>query len=438
MPKRVIDGDALWTSNKLADVRREYQAEYPYLLPLALGNGTFECDPRLIWRTCYCYGRAHVTTEIVAAILDEFVRVKLLFRWQGDDGKTYGYWIGIDKTGRLPPPSRSPHERRGPEVPADRLAAFLAEPNGQPMANQRSGDGALGLGIGSGLGLGSDSASGGGSLLHSSLRPSGEDRSGGARGRAPAEKSETGRESIPQNPNAGGKPPSSPKVPAGRATSPSATKAKQGQPAVKRNPAAPAEVGVRRVDFGPKQTKQPAAPHQAASPVPAEVVVSVAAEPQDDDPAYFSKKFSREMHPPRVTDGNFDAMDFAFTLEEDFAGLSPKEVRRVVYYCFRASAKKKAYWTSKKANIDSPARLEQALAQMVVQVPEDFYLSGSILQPVPIADLNCTKCGGSGAITVDHPAYPGAPGLFQASETCECVRPHPAPWRIDFNNGLAA
>lgn len=65
------------------------------------------------------------------------------------------------------------------------------------------------------------------------------------------------------------------------------------------------------------------------------------------------------MHPLRVSDGDFDAMDFAFTLRDEFAGFTPKEVRRIAE-----------------------------------QVPEDFYVSGGVMQPIPIPDPDCKLWSG--------------------------------------------
>ena len=43
MPKRVVDGEAVWTSRKLKMIEPEWvRGEYTNLLPLALANGVFE------------------------------------------------------------------------------------------------------------------------------------------------------------------------------------------------------------------------------------------------------------------------------------------------------------------------------------------------------------------------------------------------------------
>ena len=103
MPKRVLDGEGLWRSDKLAQVKPpSRRAEYANLVPLALANGTFEAGSRRIWSTVYSCNRPDVSAKDVEEILAEFERVKLLFRWtDAATGKMWGYWIGIDKPGRL-------------------------------------------------------------------------------------------------------------------------------------------------------------------------------------------------------------------------------------------------------------------------------------------------------------------------------------------------
>jgi hypothetical protein len=170
MPKRICDGEGIWKSDKIAQVEpARYRAEYANLLPLALANGSFECNARAIWAACYGYNRPDVTPEDVVAILDEFERVKLLFRWTVV-GKTWGFWVGIDKPGRLPSEARQRerHEKTGEIVPQDKLRDFLGEPTGsqpetigKPIGSLGFGFG-VGSGFGPGFGLGNGSGNGSG------------------------------------------------------------------------------------------------------------------------------------------------------------------------------------------------------------------------------------------------------------------------------------
>jgi hypothetical protein len=151
MPKRVLDGEGLWRSEKLARVQPEkFRAEYANQLPLAHANGVFECDARRVWAEVYAFNRPEVSITDVEAIQAEFERVGMFFRWKASDGKTWGYWVGIERPGRLPPASRlkTRHETLGPEPPESALKAYVDShrlPDGQPMV-------ALGFGLGSGKG----------------------------------------------------------------------------------------------------------------------------------------------------------------------------------------------------------------------------------------------------------------------------------------------
>lgn len=129
MPKRIVDGEALWTSDKLLRLPVKYRAEFANLIPLASASGSFEADGQKIWRAVYSYNRPDVTPQKVADILTALELAKMLFRWTDAEGKIWGYFPGIDKPGRLP--ARSQVERKnftgGPFPPTERLNAFLQQ-----------------------------------------------------------------------------------------------------------------------------------------------------------------------------------------------------------------------------------------------------------------------------------------------------------------------
>lgn len=151
MPKRVVDGDAVWKSMRLKKVEPpKYRAEFANLLPLALANGTFEVDPELVWAQVFAFNRPDVTPDDVVAMLDQFEKVKMLFRYEDEQGKSWGYWVGIEKAGRLPPPSERNREKRGPEPPSELLQEFLG--GSYPSHKQVIGGGSLGTGTGTGTG----------------------------------------------------------------------------------------------------------------------------------------------------------------------------------------------------------------------------------------------------------------------------------------------
>ncbi len=156
MPKRVLDGEGLWKSDKLARVQPAWaKAELANLIPLALANGVFEASARRIWSQAYSYNRPEIGVEKVEEILSAFEKAGLLFRWHdAGTAKFWGFWVGIDKPGRLPPPSRlrKRHETVGPSPPPHELRKYVESPNGsQWLANGCPG---FGFGLGSGNGSG--------------------------------------------------------------------------------------------------------------------------------------------------------------------------------------------------------------------------------------------------------------------------------------------
>ncbi len=126
MPKRVIDFDAVWASDKLANCAPWARAEYTWIYGLADGNGSFELtNPRVIFGRVYAI-RDDVSIAHLCRVLEEFHGKGLLFRWE-ENGKKYGHWTGSDVPGRLPPPSwRARLERLAPPVPRAALANYLS------------------------------------------------------------------------------------------------------------------------------------------------------------------------------------------------------------------------------------------------------------------------------------------------------------------------
>lgn len=139
MPKRIVDGEALWLSNKLLLVPERYRAEYANWIPLALANGVFEADPRKIWARVYAYNRPDVSLQHVEKMLVCYEQAKMLFLWKDATGTTWGFWIGIDKPGRLPSGTDRKNAAKGPEVPREALDSFLgSKTEAQPVDNRSS------------------------------------------------------------------------------------------------------------------------------------------------------------------------------------------------------------------------------------------------------------------------------------------------------------
>jgi len=126
MPKRVLDFDAMWGSDKLASCAAWAQAEYAWLYGLADASGCFELtNLRVIWGRVAAI-RGNFTIERLEQVFAEFQDKGLLFVWE-HEGKRYAHWTGSDVPGRLPPPSwRMRLERFAPPVPKQRLAEYGA------------------------------------------------------------------------------------------------------------------------------------------------------------------------------------------------------------------------------------------------------------------------------------------------------------------------
>ena len=162
MNKRILDGAALWKSDKLARIQPEWmRAEYANWIPLALANGSFEADTRRIWASIYSYNRPDISFDDAEEIRREFCRVGLLFLWPDEaSGKIWGYFTGIEKPGRLPAKSRldKKHEPIGPTPPADDLRSYVELTRSKPLdaavVSQWLANGCLGFGSGLGTGLG--------------------------------------------------------------------------------------------------------------------------------------------------------------------------------------------------------------------------------------------------------------------------------------------
>lgn len=126
MPKRVLDFDAVWASDKLASCAPWARAEYTWIYGLADSNGSFELtNLRVIFGRVYAI-REDISIRQLARVLDEFHGKGLLFLWE-ENGKKYGHWTGSDVPGRLPAPSwRARLERLAPPVPRAALASYMS------------------------------------------------------------------------------------------------------------------------------------------------------------------------------------------------------------------------------------------------------------------------------------------------------------------------
>lgn len=112
MPKRLVDGEALWRSDKLNKVvPAKFRAEYANLIPLAEADGTFEADPRRVWANVYSYNRPDVTVAQVSEMLSAFEEAGMLVRKVDENGKVWGMFVGIEE--RLPAKSQRGRYKQG-------------------------------------------------------------------------------------------------------------------------------------------------------------------------------------------------------------------------------------------------------------------------------------------------------------------------------------
>ena len=92
MPKRKIDGERIWSSDKLRLVEpSRFRGEYMWLLPLAKGGEWFRCEPHYVWARCYSYNRPDISVEIVSKIFDSFEEAGLIER-ENEKGR----WLPLD------------------------------------------------------------------------------------------------------------------------------------------------------------------------------------------------------------------------------------------------------------------------------------------------------------------------------------------------------
>jgi len=132
MPKRVIDFEAMWASDKLARCAAWAQAEYAWLYGLADASGSFELtNLRVIWGRVAAI-RENLSLERLEQVFAEFCDKGLLFVWE-ENGKKYGHWTNCEKPGRLPRASRrsTRYEKVfAPPVPDEAYRGYLAQFDG--------------------------------------------------------------------------------------------------------------------------------------------------------------------------------------------------------------------------------------------------------------------------------------------------------------------
>jgi hypothetical protein len=161
MPSRVIDGDKMHQSDKIAALPGWAQPEYAWIYPLADANGVFELtNLRAVYARAYAIRSRFSFAKFTKLIQLFNIIVGLLFIWEAD-GKRYGYWTGAERRGRLPSLStRARYNPIGILPPADQLRAYYKRfgirTDALVMNQSRLNRDEIvtGVGVGEGLGLG--------------------------------------------------------------------------------------------------------------------------------------------------------------------------------------------------------------------------------------------------------------------------------------------
>jgi hypothetical protein len=123
--KRLVS-ETIYQSDKLYSVPEDFRPEYPWIIPMVKANGCMEYNVPVIWRTAYSLMRPDVNRETLQKVFEAFVEAKLVFPFKHSDGKSYIFFIGMEKSGLLPCKSEREKYAEGKSiVPAKELAKFL-------------------------------------------------------------------------------------------------------------------------------------------------------------------------------------------------------------------------------------------------------------------------------------------------------------------------
>lgn len=159
MPSRVIDGDKMHQSDKIAALPGWAQPEYAWIYPLADANGVFELtNLKAVYARAYAIRSRFSFAKFTKLIQLFNIIVGLLFIWEAD-GKRYGYWTGAERRGRLPSLStRARYNPIGILPPADQLRAYYKRfgirTDALVMNQSRLNRDEIVTGLGVGLGVG--------------------------------------------------------------------------------------------------------------------------------------------------------------------------------------------------------------------------------------------------------------------------------------------
>jgi hypothetical protein len=178
MPSRVIDGDKMHQSDKIAALPGWAQPEYAWIYPLADANGVIELtNLRAVHARAYAIRRNFSFLKFTK-LIQLFENGGLLFIWEFS-GKRYGYWTGAERRGRLPSLStRARYNPIGILPPVHQLRSFYkrfglrADALVMNPSRLNRDEIVTGVGVGVGLGVGKGK---GGEKSKSSCPPSADE-----------------------------------------------------------------------------------------------------------------------------------------------------------------------------------------------------------------------------------------------------------------------
>lgn len=99
MAKRLID-EAIWLSEKVKKMPESLRLHYANWIPLAEANGVFEANSERIYSRLYSFLLPDFNSKCVRRLIISLHEVALVRFWK-QDGKVWGYFVGMEK-GRLP------------------------------------------------------------------------------------------------------------------------------------------------------------------------------------------------------------------------------------------------------------------------------------------------------------------------------------------------
>lgn len=100
MPTRLIDGEALWSSDRVKSLKNPtHRLAYVLWLPLAEANGVCELNVHAVRAKVYGFLLPDTLAFSVLETVHAFIDAGLLKLWK-QDGKLWAYFVGIDD--RLP------------------------------------------------------------------------------------------------------------------------------------------------------------------------------------------------------------------------------------------------------------------------------------------------------------------------------------------------